>query len=60
MSSNCQICKSFRLAFVCTLSGGLAGFLANYYDLGSTLEMSATFSGAMFPLLWNKKHQSHS
>ncbi len=60
MSSNCQICKSFRIAFVCAMYGGLAGFVANYYNLGDTLEMSATFSGAMFPLLWHNKHKTHS
>ncbi len=60
MSSNCQICKSIRLVFVCTAFGGIAGFLANYYDLGSTLEMSATFSGAMFPLLRHNKRKMHS
>jgi hypothetical protein len=54
----CGTCRQIRLALICCLIGGGAGFLTLQLGLGSQLSMLATFLGAFIPFAWHVRKDS--
>ena len=58
--TDCTRCRTIRLVVAVIVLGGCAGFAAIRLGASRELSMTATFVGALLPLLWwMRKNRGH-
>lgn len=55
--TGCRLCRKVRLVLACVVLGGGLGLLVDALGASSNLSMTATFLGAVAPLMWHARRE---